>query len=411
MIALTEDLAKACLGARGLPVPVGFAVDSAADSVRRAEALGGSAVVKALVPAGRRGLAGAVRLVRSPEAAGEACSALLGSRIGEYLVEQVYVEALEPISSELYLSFTLDRYPPRVVASAHGGVDIEQTHRERPELIHTLEIDPIDGLSASAAMHLWERCGVQSALLPSLATLTAGLWQAFVAADALMMEVNPLAVCADGRLSIVGAMLGVDDAALARHPQWQAMATRAATRGGRRANERERLVLEANARSPGAVFRYTELDGDIGFFVGGGGASLFQHDLMLAFGARPANHLDATPGGGWKEKMAAVLDAILARPDVRGLLISYNFLQLINVDERMRMIIDHLKARAVDPARLPIVIRLFGPGEDRARAIAEELPGLVYMPPMSPMEDAVAKIVELTGGPRAGADAPAQGPR
>jgi succinyl-CoA synthetase beta subunit len=159
-------------------------------------------------------------------------------------------------------------------------------------------------------------------------------------------------------------------------------------------------VLDANQRVPGAVFRYTELDGDIGFFVGGGGASLFQHDLMLAMGARPANHLDATPGPGWKEKMAAVVDAILARPGVRGLLISYNFLQLINVDERMRMIVDHLKARQVDPAAFPIVVRLFGPGEACARKIAAELPGLVYMPPMSPIEEAVAKIVELTGGPR-----------
>jgi succinyl-CoA synthetase beta subunit len=403
MIALTEDLTKAFLRDRGLPVPAGEAAGSGDAVARIAGALGGAAVVKALVPTGRRGLAGAVRLTDSVDAARIAAQDMFGTRVGEYEVEQVYVEALEPIAAELYLSFVLDRYPPRVIASARGGVDIEQVHQAHPEAIHTMEVDPAGGLRAWQAVQLWERCGIESARLPALADLTVRLWQAFVAADGLMMELNPVALCSDGRLSIVGAMLGIDDAAIARHPRWQPMASELSTRGGRRANPRERSVLEANARVPGAVFRYTELDGDIGFFVGGGGASLFQHDLMLALGARPANHLDATPGGGWKEKMAAVVDAILDRPGVRGLLISYNFLQLVNVDERMRMIVDHLKARQVDPARFPIVVRLFGPGEARAREIATELPGLCYMPPMSPIEDAVAKIVELTGGPRTGA--------
>ena len=403
MIALTEDLTKAFLRDRGLPVPAGEAADSADSACRIATALGGSAVVKALVPTGRRGLAGAVRLTDGADAARAAAQALLGSQVGEYEVEQVYVEALEPIAAELYLSFVLDRYPPRVIASARGGVDIEQTHHEDPGAIHARDIDPAAGLRIWEAVQLWERCGIESARLPALAELTVRLWQAFVAADGLVMEINPVALRTDGRFSIVGAMLGIDDAALARHPRWQPVASELSTRGGRRANARERSVLEANARVPGAVFRYTELEGDIGFFVGGGGASLFQHDLMLALGARPANHLDATPGGGWKEKMAAVVDAILARPGVRGLLISYNFLQLINVDERMRLIVDHLKAKGVDPTSFPIVVRLFGPGEARAREIAEELPGLVYMPPMSPIEDAVAKIVELTGGPREGA--------
>jgi succinyl-CoA synthetase beta subunit len=400
MIALTEDLTKAFLRERGLPVPAGEAADTDDAVARIAGALGGSAVVKALVPTGRRGLAGAVRLTDSVDAARIAARAMFGTRVGEYEVEQVYVEALEPIAAELYLSFVLDRYPPRFIASARGGVDIERVHHDHPEAIHTMEVDPAGGLRAWQALQLWERCGIESARLPALADLTVRLWQAFVAADGLMMELNPVALRTDGRFSIVGAMLGIDDAAIARHPRWQPVASALSTRGGRRANARERSVLDANSRVPGAVFRYTELDGDIGFFVGGGGASLFQHDLMLALGASPANHLDATPGGGWKEKMAAVVDAILARPDVRGLLISYNFLQLVNVDERMRMIVDHLKARQVDPAGFPIVVRLFGPGEARAREIAAELPGLFYMPPMSPIEDAVAKIVELTGGPR-----------
>ena len=147
---------------------------------------------------------------------------------------------------------------------------------------------------------------------------------------------------------------------------------------------------------PGAIFRYTELDGNIGMVVGGGGASLLQHDLMLALGGAPANHLDATPGAGWQDKMGAVLDAILANPRVTGLLVSYNFLHLVRVDERMQLIVNLLRARGVDPLILPIVVRLFGPREDDARRIAATLPGLHYMPPDSPIDEAVRRIVELT---------------
>jgi len=400
MIALTEDLAKAFLRDRSLPVPRGCAADTPEAAGLAAAELGGRAVVKALVPAGRRGKAGAVRFADTPEAARTAARDLLALTIANLQVEQVYVESHEDIASELYLSFILNSYPPTVMASREGGVDIEEIGRNRPDAIARLDVDPLRGLKSWHAVDLWERAGVDNQLLPALGRLTSALWEAFRSADALTLELNPIAVRKDGSLCLVGAMLGVDDSALGRHPEWRKAAIAGATRAGRQANERELAVIAANNKTPGAVFRYSELDGDIGFIVGGGGASLLQHDMMLAMGAAPANHLDSTPGAGWKEKMGAIFDAILANPKVRGILVSYNFLQLVQVDQRMQHILEILVERHVDPKVLPIVIRLFGPGEDKARAIAATLPGLHYMAPGTPIDAAVAKIIELTGGPR-----------
>ncbi|MGD9830770.1 MAG: ATP-grasp domain-containing protein [Hyphomicrobiaceae bacterium] len=402
MLTLTEDLAKSYLKGRGLPVPSGGAASSPAEAAALARKLGGEVVVKALVPTGRRGKAGAVLFATSPEATEAAAGKIIGGEIAGYAVERVYVEAKESIDAELYLAFVLESYPPMVLASRRGGVDIEDVHRDAPEEIIKREVDPATGLTPWAAAALWETAGIESARIPRLARLTAALWRAFVDGDALTLELNPIAVRPDGSLSLVGAMLGLDEAAVGRHPAWREAAQDSAMRAGRRANERELRVIAANDRIPGAVFRYTELDGDIGFVVGGGGASLFQHDLMLKMGAKPANHLDATPGAGWDEKMGAVIDAILDNPNVKGLLISYNFLQLIQVDDRMRRIARILEARKVDPTRFPIVVRLFGPADDEARRIAAGIPGLHYMPPESPLDAAVARIIELTGGPRPG---------
>ncbi len=396
MLNLTEDLAKDFLRAQGLPVPDGVACGDPSAVRVAAATWDGGAVVKALVAAGRRGKSGAIMLVDDADAAAHAAQRLLGTEVAGLAVERVYVEARETIVSELYLSFVLESYPPRMLLSCRGGVDIEQTHVFSPDAIVTVDIDPLHGVMPWDAIAAWERAGAQAPWLPGLGRLTARLWRAFVAADARMLEINPLAVRADGTLVLVGAMLAVDDAALARHPAWRDFSRMAAQRGGRRANTGERAVMDANERVPGAVFRYTELDGNIGMVVGGGGASLLQHDLMLALGGAPANHLDATPGAGWQDKMGAVLDAILANPRVKGLLVSYNFLQLVRVDQRMQLIVDLLRARSIDPHELPIVVRLFGPGEDQARRIAATLPGLHYMAPDSTIDAAVQRIVELT---------------
>jgi succinyl-CoA synthetase beta subunit len=266
-------------------------------------------------------------------------------------------------------------------------VDIEAVARGE---ILAADIDPQRGLPPWQAANLWERAGVENRLLPALAALTARLYDAFRAADALMLEINPLAVTRDGSLSLVGAMLEVDESALFRHPEWQALDD--ADAGGRALSERERAVIAADRKFPGGSIRYTELDGDIALFVSGGGAGLLQHDLVVAAGGRPANHSDLSPAS--VDKPAALFDAIFANPRVKGVLVGMNYLQLLPCTQVIEALLISLRRSNVDATRLPIVLRVFGPKEDEARAMAATVPGLRYMPHGATLGDAVREIVD-----------------
>jgi succinyl-CoA synthetase beta subunit/citryl-CoA synthetase large subunit len=396
MLTLTEEAAKAWLRDRGLPVPRGIAVATAADAADAARALADGAVVKALVPTGRRGKAGAVRLAMQPDAAAEAAAAMLGQEILGHPVSRVYVEERVAIARELYLSFILDGPAPKVLASLQGGVDIEAVHRETPEAIAEFAIDPLDGLRPWQALELWNRAGLNGAALPAVARLTKLLYEAFHAADATLLELNPIALDAEGRPLLVGAMMGIDESALPRQPQWAGLDDGSLIAAWRRFNERELAVAEVNRTVKGGAIRYTELDGDIGFVVGGGGAGLLQHDIMLSMGGRPANHTDTNPGQGTKAKLRAVFRAVLDNPRTKGMLVSFNHQQLARCDAKAEPLMDVLRERQVDPRRYPIVVRLLGPGEAEARAMTAEIPGITYMPSGTTLDDAVLRIVELT---------------
>ena len=383
---LLEDHAKTWLRSRGLPLPGGRAAGSAAAAAAAARELGGRVAVKALVAAGRRGKAGAVKLVHDADAAAAAAGAILGMELAGQRTERVYVEQAVDVAAELYVSFGFGRFAPQLVVSRRGGVEIEAVARGE---ILTADIDPLSGLSPWRAAALWERAGVDSRLLPPLASLTARLYDAFEAADALMLEINPLAVTRDGSLSLVGAMLEVDDCALFRHPEWQEPGI--ADAGGKVLSEREQAVLAADRKFAGGAIRYTELEGDIGLFVSGGGAGLLQHDLVVAAGGRPANHSDLSPAS--IDKPAALFDAIFANPRVRGVLVGMNYLQLLPCTLVIEALLLSLRRNGVDPRRLPIVLRAFGPKEDEARALAATVPGLRYMPHGATLGEAVREIV------------------
>jgi succinyl-CoA synthetase beta subunit len=226
-----------------------------------------------------------------------------------------------------------------------------------------------------------------------LAALTLRLYQAFRDHDAQMLEINPLAITGAGDAAIVGTMMEIDDNALFRHPVWQAQAEESAGPGGRPLTPGERRVAEANQRFAGGATRYIELDGEIGLMVSGGGASLYQHDLILHYGGRPANHTDFSPTPT-PDKQIATLEAILDRPQVRGLLVGCNFLQLARCDIMMQALAQVLERRALDTSRFPIVVRLFGPMEAEARAIAARFPGIDYLPAGTSLAQACERIVQ-----------------
>lgn len=393
MLRLTEENAKAWLRARGLPVPRGEAAATAADAGRIATDLGGSVVVKALVPTGRRGKAGAVIVAHSSRDAAAAAKRLIGSTVEGYVVERVYVEEKADIADELYLGFAFGTMAPKIVVSRKGGVDIEETAASDPGAVFTLDIDPLRGLRPWDAIHLWERAGLSGAALSKVARVTSQLAQAFRAADAMVLEINPLAIDGAGEAIAVGTLMGIDENALFRHPEWADAALQDAS--GRRSSAREQRVIQANRTLPGGGVRYQELDGDIGLLVGGGGAGLLQHDLMLAHGGRPANHTDSSPGP-ITEKLKVILGCIFDNPNVNGLLIGYNIQQMSRCDLKMEALAHVLREKKIDPRRFPIVVRLVGPEEARARAIAAEFPGIHYLSDDASLEDAVRRIVALT---------------
>lgn len=385
---LTEDLAKSLLRARGLPAPDGDAAASPEEAEALARSLGGAVAVKALIAAGRRGKAGLVRLTKTAEEAAEAARGMIGAEAMGRKIERVYVERRAEIAREFYLSFAFGDRAPRLVISCEGGVDIETVHAERPERVVVREIDPLRGLKPWDAIESWREAGLSGRDLAVIGRLTARLYDAFVALDAVMMEVNPLALDADGKPSLVGAMLEIDDFALHRQ--------RGVAKDGlpeTPANPREAAVQEANRAYPGANSRYTELDGDIGLLVAGGGAGLLQHDMIVGMGGRPANHSDVSPAPG-TEKMEAVLDAIFTNPRSKALLIGYNYLQMAPCDQVAKALRISVGRNGVDARRFPIVLRLFGPAETEAREIVATIPGARYLSQESTLEDGCRAVVE-----------------
>lgn len=395
MLPLTEDKAKVWLRRQGFPVPDGVVVVTPGAAAEAAARFGGSAVVKALVPTGRRGISGGVRVVNSSEAAAEAARSLLGTDVQGHRVDEIYVETRVEISAEYYLSINLESFPPRLLLSRHGGIDIEQTQASNPDAITVIDLDPTEGLNPWDAVSAWKSAGVNGEILPRLGAVTASLFTAFQTADALMLEINPLCVQTDGKLSLVGAMVGIDDDALGRQASWLADEAKPEWMfAGRNLNERERAVFAANQRYRGGMIRYSELDGDIGLIFNGGGAGLLQHDLILAMGGRPANHSDMN--GINQDKIKALAHAVLDNPNIRGLLISANHLQMTRADRKVEPIMQVLAERSIDYAKFPVVIRMFGPREAEAREAAAMVPGVHYLPSGTPLEDACRLIVDLT---------------
>lgn len=393
MLRLLEDAAKSWLRAEGFNVPRGTAADSPTEVRSAMQDFGSGAVIKALVPAGRRGKAGAVRVVTTVADAEKAAFDLIGSTVGGHTCRQVYVEERISITRELYLAFLLSSERPQVIVSRQGGVDIESVSANNPDAIVRADIDPLKGLQPWEAVNLWRQAGVDGSHLRALGDVTAQLFDAFRKGDALLLELNPLALDEKSRIVLVGAMAGIDASAVGRHKRWSAIAQQS---GITTTNPRERHIAEISANLPGGECRYLELDGDIGLLVGGGGAGLYQHDRIIAAGGRPANHSVTPPTGSDNRKLAAVISAIFDNPRTRAVLVGFNFAQMARADIRVKTLLEVIDQKKIDTRRIPIVIRLFGAGEDVARAAVAGRPGIHYLPRGASLEDGVRTVVELS---------------
>ncbi len=340
----------------GLPVPEGHLATSPQEARALAERLGGPVVVKAQVHSGGRGKAGGVQLAAGPAEAEARARAILRLTIQGLPVRQVLVAPAVDIASETYVAVLLDRASrrPLVMASAAGGVDIEETARTHPERIHRFVVDPGTGLLAYQARNLMRRVQPDPGLAARMAAVVERLYKAWWECDASLCEINPLVVTTQGDVLAIDAKMSLEDNALYRHPEWEDLR-----------DERDESAGAVLAREKG--LSYVKLDGDIGCIVNGAGLAMATLDLVQHHGGRPANFLDIG-GSSNPEKMVTALRVITGDAAVRGILINIfgGITRCDDVARGLLLALDQIRIEA------PIVIRLTGTNEEEARQILAE---------------------------------------
>jgi succinyl-CoA synthetase beta subunit len=382
---LHEYQAKELFRSYGIPVPTGEVASSADEAVEAARALGGTIwVVKAQVHAGGRGKAGGVKLARDLEAVRNASAGMLGKPLvtqqtgPEGLpVSRVYVESGSAIARELYLSLTLNRERGRIafIASAAGGMEIEEVAHKTPEKILTVTVHPAAGFGAHQARELAFGLGLAGAQIAQFLALTAALYRLYLDKDLSLVEINPLILTAEGALVALDAKLNVDDNALFRHPEL------AQLRDATQEDPMERRAAEHD-------LNYVSLDGNIACMVNGAGLAMATMDLIKLHGGQPANFLDVG-GGATSERVTAAFELILSNRRVRAVLVNI-FGGIVRCDLIADGVINAVKKVGV---QVPVVVRLEGTNADKAREMLAQS-GL-KITPAADLTDAARKVVAL----------------
>ncbi len=390
MARVLEDDAKRLLAAAGLRVPAHGRACTPDEAGELATGFAGRSVVKALVPTGRRGKAGAVRLCATVREAEVAAEELIGSFVGPYPVEMVLVEEWLEIERELYLAFEIASGRPEytLLMSADGGVEIES----KPDSILSVALDPNQLPSASDLAQRWTSLGM-SDVSEELGRITHTLLCLFVERDLTTLEINPLALLIDGTLACVGALTAVDDTALARQPDIASFAVEGSERAWRPETVLEARVTSINAdRSQRGSARYLELEGgNIGFLCGGGGASLLLFDAIVAAGGTPANYSEFG-GNPTEQRVYDLTRVVLDKRGVEGLFVGHNLTNNTQVD-----VVAAGVTRALHDAALaepfPVVAREAGLHDEEGRRIFEDA-GVTYFGEETTLNAAAAAMVE-----------------
>jgi succinyl-CoA synthetase beta subunit len=355
-VKLQEFRSKEILARHGIPVLPGEVATSPAEARAAGERLSVPVVVKAQVLAGGRGKAGGVKLAATPDEAEQRAADILGLTIAGGPVRTLLVTPAVGIAHEYYLALVLDRAAKAVtvIASAEGGIEIEEIARTKPDAVLRHPLDPLAGLQAADVATVATFLGIPGIHRSAFNDLVEGLASTFFGVDAELAEVNPLATTTDGRLLALDAKIVVDDSALPRHPDIEAMRDLA-----------EEEPAEIAAREAG--ISYIKLDGTIGCMVNGAGLAMTTMDLVKLAGGEPANFLDIG-GGARHEKVAEAFRIILADPNVRAVLINI-FGGITRGDEVATGIVE---ARATLERQVPMVVRIVGTNADEAALILEQ---------------------------------------
>jgi len=384
---LHEYQGKTLFANYGLPVSSGHAVESAEAAIKAARDIGGQRwVVKAQVHAGGRGKAGGVKLVQTPEAAGEFAAQWLGQRLVTYQtdaagqpVSRILVESCTDIAEELYLGAVVDRASRKIVfmASTEGGVEIEKVAHETPEKILKAEIDPLAGAQPYQGRELAFQLGLAGKQVRQFVDIFMGLAKLFAEKDLALIEVNPLVVTEEGDLHCLDAKVVVDSNALYRHPDLEVM------HDASQEDEREAHAAQWD-------LNYVALDGNIGCMVNGAGLAMGTMDIVKLHGGAPANFLDVG-GGATKERVTEAFKIILSDSNVNAVLINI-FGGIVRCDLIAEGVIGAVEEVGVE---VPVVVRLEGNNAPRGRQILAES-GL-NIEAAEGLADAAQKVVAAAG--------------
>ncbi|MFE7071133.1 ADP-forming succinate--CoA ligase subunit beta [Streptomyces sp. NPDC057620] len=347
---LFEHQARELFEEHGILVPRAEVTDSPKEAREIARRLGGRVVVKAQVKTGGRGKAGGVKLAADPAATELTARQILGMDIKGHTVGKVMLAQPVDIEAEFYVSYVLDRAAGRflAIASAEGGMDIEEVAATRPDAVARIHVDPAEGVTSAKAAEIAEAAG----LPPQTVDVLVRLWDVLVREDAVLVEVNPLVRTAQGQILALDGKVTLDDNARFRQSRW----------GGQEAAHDD--PLEAAAAAKG--LNYVKLDGEVGIIGNGAGLVMSTLDVVAGCGARPANFLDIG-GGASAQIMADGLSVILSDPAVKSV-----FVNVFGGITACDAVADGI-VQALETVQLtkPLVVRLDGNNAVRGRAILD----------------------------------------
>jgi succinyl-CoA synthetase beta subunit len=380
ILNLIENEVKQEFFKYGIPIPKGTIVTDSKQTVHAVSNLKPPYMVKAQVPVGGRGKAGGIIPAMSVHEAEEAATKLIGAQIKNLPVKQVLIEEKLSIKKELYLGITVDRFNRCYVAlaSAMGGVEIEEVAEKTPKTIIRTIVDSQLGIRSFHALSIAKQLGCSGSQLVELSTIIQKLYQAFVENDAEMVEINPLAETKTGSFVAADARMVIDDNALFRHPEYEAEEAQTLS-------SEETLALKNN-------LAYVKLDGDIGVVGNGAGLVMATLDLLNFFGGKPADFLDLG-GGATIEAVKAALEIVLADSSTKAILV--NVLGgITHCDEVARGIVEAAKEAKDAKVKKPLVVRLAGTNQEQGQRILADAGIRV----LGSMEAAAKQAVEFAAG-------------
>ncbi|MEM3371484.1 MAG: ADP-forming succinate--CoA ligase subunit beta [Candidatus Korarchaeum sp.] len=354
---LLEYESKEAFHSKGIPIPKGILVRNHEEASLAVKSLGGRGVLKIQIPHGQRGKAGGIRLANSPEEARKIAEELFSRTFYGYEVSSLLVEEPIDVATEIYIGAIIDRNARGMtfLSTPYGGMDVEEVAAKHPESIERRTVNPLIGMRSHVARALAKNASKNIPdKINEIQRIVLAMWDVAIEYDAVMLEINPLALTKDGRLLALDARIEVDDNALFRHREFE---KRYYSSENPRENEARRKDIA-----------YVELDGNLGTMANGAGLAMATMDLVQAFGGRPANFCDVG-GGASAERVASALEIIISNPKVNVVLIN----TLCGITSALDVAIGVKSVKDKGILNVPVVVRMSGNQADEGKRVLEEV--------------------------------------